>query len=210
MLPVEWLLSSRVGLAPIHSKPRESIWFCHFSGFDTKNKKAILSNLMEKWIWGEVKLCEIANSFVGEKTSKKHFEWFPRALMNTIMKENEGRHDRTELSKIQMKACSCLFVTALWGRRAFIFQKEGYWSCCFGESEAIWNDTEKACVKQVRHQTEKQPRPPSNDGFQSALFSSERLCVWNKILSVAIWQLSLLDLCREAKISVKWFLSNML
>lgn len=127
--------------------------------------------------------------------------------MNTIMKENEGRHYRTELSKIQMKACSSLFVTALWGRRALIFQKEGYCRCCFGESEIIWNDTEKACVKQVRYQTKKQQRPPSNDGFQSTLFSSgEQLYVWSKILFVAIWQLSLLDLGREAKIQVMWFL----
>lgn len=59
----------------------------------------------------------------------------------------------------------------------------------------------KSMCKTSRYQTEKQERHPSNDGFQSTLFSpGEQLCVWNKILSVATWQLSLLDLCREAKI----------
>lgn len=47
---------------------------------------------------------EIANSLVGGKTSRKHSEQFHTALMNAIMKENEARHYRIELSKIQMKA----------------------------------------------------------------------------------------------------------
>lgn len=70
---VEWLLSSKTGPTSAHSKPRERIWFCHFAGFDMKNKKAILSNLMAKWIWDKVKLCEIANSFVGGKDLKETF-----------------------------------------------------------------------------------------------------------------------------------------